>query len=399
MYKVAGTILFVIVVIGVFCVSGISYSKCSGWNVTDMAVGSDGKTIYIIAGKCTNSIAIYKSTDGGSSFAECSMPSGFVGPPRAIAVAPDNPKKVAVVDSTPAKAGITEGGTVWLSTIDDQTWEAFPPVPNVSATASTAITDIAIGPSRIGMMFGRNYVVCSRDLVDGVTGRVNTIGAGDVWEDLAPGFPTYPMDFTSCRFSPGFVRDRCIVTVGSTTVDTYQDIVNTNIPASVTHVLLAPPGIDSPGDTQIVTSDIALTSDFDPTSTAGQVSFVAWDGNPYTNDDVYRVNGTVVTKLNVRKHTAGIRSIAYAGTIGSGKLLAGMQAKTKVYYTTDPWSASPTWKSASVPPTGKRDVVLGIAPNFATTHTCYAGTSGVRSFFFISTDDGDTFSRITNPKP
>jgi hypothetical protein len=199
------------------------------------------------------------------------------------------------------------------------------------------------------------------------------------------------MDFTSCRFSPGYVKDRCIVTIGSTTAETYQDIVNTDTLASVTHVLLEMPGVDSPSDTQIVTADIALPSDFKPTSAAGQVSFVAWDGNPYTNDDVYRVNGTAVTKLNVLDAAAGIRSIACAGNISSGKLFAGMQANTKVYYTTDPWSASPTWSSASIPPTGKADVVLGIAPNFATTNICYAGTSGVKSFFFISTDNGNTF--------
>jgi hypothetical protein len=391
MVKDAMTILFVIVVIGLFCVSGISCSKCSEWNVTDMAVGPDGKTIYIIASKCTNSIAVYKSTDGGSNFVECTMPSGFAAPPRAIAVAPDKPDKVAVVDSTPANAGVTEGGTVWVSNTGGQIWEAFPRVPNVSAAATTAITDIAIGPPRIGMMYGRNYLVCSRDLGDWVTGRVHTFGAGDVWEDLALGFPIYPMDFTSCRFSPGFVKDRCIVTVGSTTVETYQDIVNTSTPASITHVLLEPPGVDSPGDTQIVTADIALPSDLNPSSAAGQVSFIAWDSNPYTSDDVYRVIGTAVTKLNVLDSTAGIRSIACAGNIGSGKLLAGMQANTKVYYTTDPWSASPTWSSASVPPTGKGDVVLGIAPNFETTHTCYAGTRGVKSFFFISTDNSNTF--------
>jgi hypothetical protein len=241
------------------------------------------------------------------------------------------------------------------------------------------------------MMYGRNYLVCSRDLIDGVTGRVQTYGAGDVWEDLALGFPIYPMDFTSCRFSPGYVRDRCIVTIGSTTVETYQDIVNTDTPASVTHVLLQPPGVDSPSDKQILTADIALPSDFNPTSAAAQVSFVAWDGNPYQDDDVYRVNGTVVTKLKVPDATSGVRSIACTGNIGSGKLLVGMQANTKVYYTTDPWSASPTWSSASVAPTGERDVVVGIAPNFETTHTCYAGTSGVKSFFFISTDNGNTF--------
>lgn len=240
-------------------------------------------------------------------------------------------------------------------------------------------------------MYGRNYLVCSRDLIDGVTGRVHTIGAGDVWEDLALGFPVYPMDFTACRFSPGYVKDRCIVTVGSTTVETYQDIVNTDTQVSVKHVLLKSSGVNSPGDKQILTADIGLPSDFNPTSAAGQVSFIAWDGNPYTSDDVYRVSGTIVTKLNVPDATSGVRSIACAGNIGSGKLLAGMQANTKVYYTTDPWSASPTWSSASVPLTGERDVVLGIAPNFETTHTCYAGTRGAMSFFSISTDNGNTF--------
>ena len=391
MYKGIGTILLGIVAIGLFCVSGMSCSKCSEWNVTDMAVSPDGKTIYILASKCTKSIAVYKSTDGGSKFEICTMPSGFAAPPRAIAVAPDNPNIVAFVDSTPANAGVTEGGTVWVSKDGGQTWGPFPPVPNVSAVASTAISDIAIGPSRIGMMFGRNYLVCSRDLVDGVTGRVQTYGTGDLWEDLALGFPIYPMDFTSCRFSPGYVKDRCIVTVGSTKGETCQDIVNTDAQASVTHVLLKPPGVNSPGDKQILTADIGLPSDFNPTSSAGQVSFIAWDGNPYTSDDVYRVSGTVVAKLNVPDATSGIRSIACAGNIGSGKLLVGMQANTKVYWTTDPWSASPTWNSASVPPTGERDVVLGIAPNFETARTCYAGTRGVKSFFFKSTDNGNTF--------
>jgi hypothetical protein len=391
MEKGIGIILFVIVAIGLFCVSGISCSKCSEWNVTDMAVSPDGKTIYILASKCTKSIAVYKSTESGSKFVKCTMPSGFAAPPRAIAVAPDNPNIVACVDSTPANAGVTEGGIVWRSKDGGQTWEAFPPVPNATSVASTAITDIVIGPSRIGMMYGRNYLVCSRDLIDGVTGRVHTIGAGDLWEDLALGFPIYPMDFTSCRFSPGYAKDRCIVTVGSTTVETYQDISNTDTQVSVTHVLLNPPGVNSPSDKQILTADIALPSNFNPTSAAGQVSFVAWDSNPYTNDDVYRVNGTAVTKLNIPEAASGVRSIACAGNIGSGKLFAGMQANTKVFYITDPWSASPPWNSVSVQPTGERDVVLGIAPNLETTQTCYAGTSGPKSFFFISTDNGKTF--------
>jgi hypothetical protein len=358
-----------------------------------MAVGSDGQTIYIIASKCTDSSTVYKSTDGGSSFAECTLPSDFVAPARAIAVAPDDANRVAVVDSTPANAGVTEGGIVWISKTGGESWEVFPfsRVPNSSAVASTVITDIAIGPTRPGMIYGRNYLVCSGDSVEGVSGGVHTIGSGDAWEDLKISFPIYPMDFTSCRFSPNFTSDYCFVTVGSTTEDTYQDIVNIMTFESVAHVLLEPAGADSPGDMQIVTSDIALPSDFDPASAAGQVSFVAWDGSPDTGDDVYRVNGTVVTKLNVLDATMGIRSIACAGAIGSGELLAGMQANTKVYYTTDPWSASVSWSTASTPPTGEGDVVLCIAPDFATTHNCYAGTSGVGSYFFISTDGGDTF--------
>lgn len=391
MNKVTTAILLV-ALIGLSLVSGCG--KCSAWNITDIAVAPDGETIYIIAGKCSDSVTVYKSTDGGSSFAECTMPSDFTAPARAIAVAPDDVNRVAVVDSTPAEVGVYEGGTVWISKTGGESWEVFLPfsrVPNSSAVASTVITDIAIGPTRPGMIHGRNYLVCSGDSVEGVSGGVHTIGTGDDWEDLKIGFPIYPMDFTSCRFSPNFSSDFCFVTVGSTTEDTYQDIVNIMTFESVAHVLLEPSGVDSPGDTQIVTSDIALPSDFDPTSAAGQVSFVAWGSSSGTGDDVYRVNGTVVTKLNVLDATAGIRSIVCAGNIGSGALLAGMQANTKVYYTTDPWSASVTWSAASVPPTGESGVILAIAPDFATTHTCYAGTSGVESYFFISTDGGDTF--------
>jgi hypothetical protein len=385
------TILLGMVIIGLAFVSGINCSNCTEWNVTDMAVGNDGKTIYIIAGMCSDTALLYKSTDGGFTFAEYALPSDFVVPPRAIAVAPDDSQKVAVVDSTPAKVGISEGGIMWISNTLGKDWAAFPPVPNTSAVVTTVISDIGVSPTRAGMMFGRNYVVCSRDSVGGVTGSVHIHGTGDAWEDLTYVFPIHPMDFTACCFSPSFATDHCIVAVGSTTDATYQDIVNIDTSVSITHVLLEPPGVDSPGDGQIVTSDLALPSDFKPTSAAGQVSFVAWDSNPFTYDDIYRVSADTVTKLNVPEAVAGIRSIACAGSIGSGRLIAGMQANTGVYFSDDPWSASVKWSPASLAPVGGRDAIVAIAPN-AAMPTCYAGTSGVKSGFFVSTDSSYTFN-------
>jgi hypothetical protein len=385
------TILLVMVIVGLAFVSGINCSKCTEWNITDMAVGRDGKTIYIIASECrVDTVLLYKSTDGGFSFTEYAMPPDFVAPPRAIAVAPDDSEKVAVVDSTPAEVGVSEGGIMWVSNTLGKDWVAFPPVPNTSAVATTVISDIAVSPARVGMMFGRNYVVCSRDSVGGVTGSVHIHGTGDAWEDLTPVFPIHPMDFTACCFSPGFATDRCIVVVGSTTDATYQDIVNIDTSIFITHVLLEPPGVDSPGDGQIVTSGLALPSDFNPISAAGQVSFVAWDSNPFTYDDIYRVNADTVTKLNVSDAVAGIKSIACAGSIGSGSLIAGMQANTGVYFSADPWSASVKWSPASLAPTGERDAIVAIAPN--AIPTCYAGTSGVKSGFFVSTDNSYTFN-------
>jgi len=104
------------------------------------------------------------------------------------------------------------------------------------------------------------------------------------------------------------------------------------------------------------------------------------------------VDGPIATDLYVAGG-AGlcIRSIDYSGTIASGTLLAGEHATTTVRRSADPYVSSPTWYSAITPPTGDTDAVVGMHPDFATTDTCYAGTSGLSSGFSISTDGGVNF--------
>ena len=105
------------------------WSRAAGTNtvaasdINGMVVGPDGYTIYVIDNQTAGS-AVWKSSNGGRTFAALANPAGITAPFRAVAVAPDNPNVVAVVDSTAAVAATNALGRVFVSRDGGVNWLA-----------------------------------------------------------------------------------------------------------------------------------------------------------------------------------------------------------------------------------------------------------------------------------
>ena len=176
----------------------------NGTNVTEIAIGPDGTTIYAIDGIALLNAAgaIYKSADAGQSWA--ALPAIAAASAVAInniAVAPDNPSVIAV---TNLGAGTDQA---WISTDGGVTWAQLP-APN-TAGATMAFMDIEVGPARGGTIYGRDYVLATADnAITVLTGSLQILGETATWTNIAA--PGAVVDFVACDMSPNFVGDRIV---------------------------------------------------------------------------------------------------------------------------------------------------------------------------------------------
>jgi len=386
------------------------YVLLPGSNIIDIAVGSDGNTIYVAEPAAAN--YIMKSTDGGQSFDTVTNNYGAAGVtpagggvPIAMSIAPDDVNTVAVTDGV--KVIITkDGGTTWSA------------LPNPTLAVGNVVTDIAVAPARSGTLLGREYVISIADGGATVTGDVQIIGGNAIWATVGGVLPantiTGLFDFTSVVVTPNFLGDRCVVAIGTNAVagSTSLFIVNTatntivNNPAGAivaTGVPLAT-GVTAittnfltvPALTSIVTSSIALPTNFDPTTTSGRRAYaaIASAAAPFSDNDVYRVESDTAKALGAV--IAPVYSIAYAGTIDTGTLFMGPRSNADVKYSTTMTASSPTWTTTlNGPSVGAAviapSVVLKVASDFATSNKIYAGTLGIESGFNVSKDAGVSF--------
>jgi len=380
-----------------------------GSNVTDFAVAADGKTIYLIDNV---SWGVAKSTNGGRSFTWLfgtvagapALPAGMAVAPTAIAVAPDDPDAIALVEGVGAGADV-----VWISTNGGATWATMG-TPGVLATER--ITDIAVSPARTGTILGRDYVVSTVRTAGAAFGDIYVVGTTSTWAALSAGAGV-AYDFTSLALAPNWVGDRVVVAVGSNNVaggnaeaggangDTFLVAINvaTGALAGPGQVRLDAAATDSPPEigargADIVSSSIALPSDFDSTSVGNFRAYVGWTstvvGVIVCADDVYRVDFNSVRKLEVRPAVA-IQSVSYFGTVQSGTLMVGQSAAPGVWFSSDPMVAMPTWGFSFKPPTGATNFIVAL-----TSETdAFAGGSGADSAFSYTTDGGLSFNGIS----
>lgn len=363
-------------------------------DVADIAVASDGSTIYVSdneAAGVDNPVAgdVFKSTNAGQSFSDLEeyQEIAGVGAPVAIAVAPDDEDAIAVVD---------DNGTVHTSNDGGSSWSSLP------AIADGLAVDVAIGPSRSGTALGREYFVAVVDIVaaDVGAGDVLTIGDTLTWTSISTADIGGVYDCVAVAVSPGYLGDRVVVVVGATATATEAAVifvkVDTSNPGLGEEIATAPfddatgvtidwdDGVTANG---IISADIALPNDFDPTSGSGRVAFVGIvsAGEPADND-AYRIEDDDAYDLDIGSSGTGISSVSYSGTIDEGMLFAGESGDNVVNATDEVDDNSPDWDDES--PIGTNGTIVRAASDYADSQTVFAGTSGDQSAFSISVEGG-----------
>jgi len=412
----------------------------TGSDVGDIAVSGDG-TIYVLnndpgnvsAGLAYPADTVLKSTDGGQSFNVCTAITGVAANglfANSIAVAPDDSDAVMVTDNV----------TAFVSTDAGTTWTALP-----AKNTAGDIMDCDVSPAVTGAIVDRHYVIAVADPVAAsTTGRAEIYGPGATWTVIAtPNGGAPAGDYMACKFSPSYVGDRYLALVwnGIAVNQTNLSIIGepgeaaeNEVRTSEVLTAAAPAGsadYDSVSDghqaanTQVA-CDIALPDDWDPSLSAGEVTYVsigtsvaaiAAQATPgrggatastsgHACDDVYRIDAGVAVDMD-GSNQVPVHSIAYSGTIDDGTLFLGTRLDPNVRYTLNPTSMAPTWKTTDKAPTGDN---LAAAAREARTRVVvapngdiYAGTCDAwtaagaaanrRSAFSVSKDAGVSFNQ------
>jgi hypothetical protein len=393
----------------------------SGTNVTEIAVGPDGTTIYAINNTINMNAAaaapvfqLYKSIDGGMSWAgiDTSGITGAVAAPLGnVAVAPDNPGVVAISTLDAATAA---ADSAFISTDGGVTWAALPALNG--AAARMRITDLKVGPARGGTIYGRDYMVAIGD--DGNTaarGGLEIVGETATWTIISNAGALGAIDFVACEFSPNFVGDRIVFGLGNPGAQAAEYTYNVQnygtgvVPTVVENVPLT---ANASTDYQLaalaaqdLAGDIAVPTNFDITPGFERV-YVSLNTANIAHSGVWRCDGPLAPR-ELGMVNNQVTAIAYSGDVSNGTLFAGMRVgagiQTQVWSTAQPTTNVPTWYPSYKPPTGLLAIATGkggafvrVSPNFAADKTVYCGTSSAanaESAFSISTDAGLTFNQ------
>ena len=318
--------------------------------ISAFVISSDDETFYAI--DIPNS-KVYKSIDAGVSWndelTQALKNEGATLPAWVIAVAPNHPDLIAVV---------TDGRTeVYLSEDGGRSWQDA----HVPDLGDMLIAAVAISPE---------YGEGERDIAIGTRNPVSTT-TGDVWVRNLRGPNSWRaqglnMDVSAVSFSPAYEVDKTILVVGSDDAGTYlcTGVRNTLENStdwqgtSAAKVEITETTGSSPNKEQIITSDLALPSDYSVRDASKRIVYAAYSSE--TNaDDVYRLEKDEVYRLNVNHgKKVAIASIAYYGTCKSGKLLVGEvlakpnSSSAVVHFCSNPRDFFPKWTKPTKPPTG-----------------------------------------------
>ena len=385
-----------------------------GSDVSRIAVGYDGKTIYAID---SVNAQIYKSEQGGYGWLNISRGIAGVTTCDDLAVAPDNFDIVALVANAGSEVYLSlDGGANFNVTQLAGTIGAGEQVKclDISPSYGRSSWELAVGTST-GSGGGRVLV-----------NMLNGFPSG--WKDISSGSAGWlsasvsKTDVFAIEYAPGFASDSTLLAIVASGAapdsdDTYLYAGIRDLASSDTTwnsfagypVEICQSGQDTPG-TSLTYADLALPADYVGTVPSRRHVYACWTDNPpgmatagNSNDDVYRIDDAVCYRLQARPDV--ICSLAHYGMYSHGKLLAGAMvsgtttfgSSTQTYFTANPQSASPTWKNSQKPPTGPGQAMVAWSPD---GKVAYCGTSSIggtnhdQSAFSISANDGFTWNQI-----
>ena len=358
-----------------------------GSDVSRIAVGSDGLTIYAL--DSTNS-RLYRSDSAGAGWSDISSAVTGAAPWIDLAVAPDDARFVAVV---------TNGGREIYISADSGANFSSTGVSSVLGTGQ-AVRCISLSPD-----YGaprRELAAGSWSGTGGGSVLINVLtGFSGGWFDTGAGMsgwlsPGGGVDVFAIKHSPSFASDGAMLLVAASAARTYLYIGARDLGSRSTAWNSStgyPVEIGQAGS-PLNYADIALPADYSTANPYARQVFASWSRN-ITGQDIYRISDYQVYRMGAPE---AISSIAYTGSIRSGKLLAGAARcqggggcyQVQTYFTGNPVSNYPAWQPSQKAPTGSRTAMVGWSPDGI---TAYAGTSGTESAFSHSKNNGNTWNQ------
>ena len=352
----------------------------TGNAIVDFAVADDGTTIYAVDGV---NQWVYKSTDAGLTWSR-KAPTNIPANPDLVAVAPDDPDLVAVVDST-GGAGLRVYASV----------DGLSKISALGACGVTAIIAVAVSPDASG----KHHIV-----VAGSGGAAEQIGSYNLgatvpsWTDLTSkaGLDAVTR-ILAVEFSPGFPSDFTLATV---TEDLTANVIRLELYSYATGNEKWNDDAGTWSDyngtgnrivsaitAAAVAADITLAPDYYGGDEAMRIAFVGLDlpTADDADDGVYRMTDESPKGI---KNNVDIHSVAFDGT----NLVAGESVGSSVYRSSDPLASSPTFGTTSTyqKPGGASDVQL-----VWSGADVFALSGGTEGGFSISNDNGKSFNDIS----
>ena len=365
-------------------------------DLIDMAVSSDGETIYVAA-NITAGDKIFKSINGGDTWTEVALPSALTNLTR-IAIAPDDTDIVVIQgDTTEVYASTNAGST--FSTLGTVTGDDG---------AITAIYDLAVsamsGSSRMVAVAGTGTGANNAMLMYFNLGHSAPVWKDAISADFTGSEPSANATLDKIRavaFSPNFASDQVILAVSEETGGALDatgyiryHIASFNQLAWDASVFSSyPVTLESATDNTTLLAGYADIT-VDPAFLGGDDSTrIAFVGASVTSGGteiggIYRLKNTT---LRQEKTGVGIFSVAWDGV----NIAGGASADNNVYRSADALVSSPTYSTSR----GNKEIGVDDSGTDATTirwagDTLVGVKSGEGSSFSRSTDNGKTWNEI-----
>ena len=316
--------------------------------ISDLVVAADGRTLLAID---TAGGKAYRSDDGGAGWNDLTnalIAAGAVLPAWQAAVAPDNPRFMAMVTSA---GGLP--GAIFVSADGGQSWG------NTNFPGGANISSISISPN-----YG-NYDIAAGTRSGGAGSLYvyKATGIGGNWADQG-----LAGEVLAARFSPSYRSDASIAVIYSTAAGTFFNVGVRDLSSNTTNWSAiysgGPPEITTSGTGtsakagQVIGGDLELPSDFSGQSPSFSRCYISIDASG-GSAGIFRVDNSMVFQLMAAQSSRRISSIAFFGTYINGKLLAGevtgnpSQASVLTWYTDAPMTCPATcWYHSEKSPTG-----------------------------------------------
>ena len=358
-----------------------------GADVSRIAVGGDGSTIYALD---SVSSRLYRSTTAGVDWRDISSALGAGAPWIDVAVAPDDPSFVAVVTGGGSQIFISgDGGATFQNT------EVSSHLGPGQAVRCIAISQDYGAPRRelaAGTWSGTAGGSVLINILSNFSGGWFNAGISTTgWAPPGGG----GVDVAAISYSPSYASDGTLILIASNATRTYL-YTGVRDPGSNSITWNSwtgyPVEIGQAG-TPLNHADIALPSNYSGSNPYSRRVFASWNKNN-PGRDVYQVSDYQVYRMNAPEPIA---SIAYRGSISSGKLMAGAAKcqggggcwQVQTYFSANPTSMYPGWLPSQKAPTGSQNAIVEWSPDGI---TAYAGTSGTESAFSHSVNNGATWN-------